>query len=192
MPVSAIILAAGSSSRMGSSKQLLRWGEGTLLTHAINTAMNSHAGHVFVVLGNNEAEHRKAIKDLPVTVVSNPKWANGMGSSLKAGLAEAQDVSEGVIVMVCDQPFVTSDHLNHLIENFIKTGMPIAASKYDEIIGVPALFSKEMFSELMAIGDDEGAKKVIAAHEEQTALVYLIGSNDIDTYEDYLKSVKGG
>lgn len=189
MPVSAIILAAGSSSRMGSSKQLLRWGEGTLLSHAVKTAMDSRVGHVFVVLGSNESEHRKAIKGQPVTVVSNPGWEKGMGSSLKAGLATAKGTSEAVIVMTCDMPFVTSQHLNNIIEHFTKTSQPIVASKYNDTVGVPALFSRGTFDELSRIGNEEGARKVIAGHKD-AALIHLESPADIDTYEDYLSGLR--
>lgn len=189
MPVSAIILAAGSSTRMGSSKQMLRWGEGTLLSHAVKTAMDSRVGHVFVVLGSNESAHLKALEDLPVSIVSNPNWQKGMGSSLKAGLAAAKEASEAVIVMVCDMPFVTAQHLNNIIEHFKKTGQPIVASKYEDAVGVPALFSKQVFDELSLIGDEEGARKVIVKHKD-AALIHLESPADIDTYDDYLNSLK--
>ncbi len=184
MPVSVIILAAGSSSRMGQSKQLLPWKGGTLLTHAIKTAIDSRAGQVYVVLGDKENKHREAIADLPVTIVSNPSWSKGMGSSIKAGLKAAKD-SEAALIMVCDMPFVTKDHLNNLIEHFEKTKQGIVASKYLDTVGVPALFGKERFYELMAIGDNEGARKVIT----NATVVLLESGLDVDTPEDYRKAM---
>jgi molybdenum cofactor cytidylyltransferase len=186
MPVSAIILAAGSSSRMGQSKQLLPWKNETLLTHAIHTAMESRVGHVLIVLGSNESEHRKAIEKLPVTIVSNPLWKNGMGSSLKAGLKQAKD-AEAVLIMVCDQPFVTTDHLNNLIQHFERTGQLIVASKYMDTVGVPALFSKKMFDELMDLDDKEGARKVIMKHDH--SVVIFASGVDLDTPDDYQKAL---
>jgi molybdenum cofactor cytidylyltransferase len=150
--------------------------------------MDSRVGHVYVVLGSNETEHRKVIEKLPVTIVSNPHWQKGMGSSLKSGLEIAKDNSEAVIVMTCDMPFVTSQHLNNIIGHFSNTRQPIVASKYEDAAGVPALFSKEMFPELAAIGDEEGARKVIGKHKN-VAFVHLASPADIDTYEDYLKSL---
>jgi len=185
MPVSVIILAAGSSSRMGQSKQLLPWKHQTLLTHAINTAVESRAGHVYVVLGSNEEEHRKAIAKLPVTIVSNPSWTKGMGSSLKAGLKQAEG-SEAVLIMVCDQPFVTSQHLNNIIEHYNKTKEQVIASKYDDTIGVPALFGKEMLYELMDLADEEGARKVIL--KNNPAVIILQSGEDLDTPDDYEKA----
>lgn len=174
---------------MGSSKQLLQWGEGTLLSHAVKTAMDSRAGKVFVVLGSNESAHLKLVENLPVTIVSNSSWQNGMGSSLKAGLAAAKDSSEAVLVMTCDMPFVTSQHLNNIIEHFTKTRQLIVASKYEDTVGVPALFSKETFGELSRIGDEEGARKVIAKYKD-AASIHLETPADIDTYEDYLASLR--
>lgn len=179
MPVSAIILAAGSSSRMGQSKQLLPWNNETLLTHAIKTAMESRVGHIYVVLGSNAEAHKKAIEGLPVSVVVNENWEKGMGSSLKAGLKHALQ-SQAVLIMVCDQPFVTADHLNNLIE---VANQNIVASKYLDAVGVPALFNKEMFDDLMNIGDEEGARKVILKHPH--VLIVLPSGMDLDTPEDY-------
>lgn len=189
MPVSAVILAAGSSSRMGSSKQLLRWGEGTLLSHAVKTAMDSRVGHVYVVLGSNESLHRKEIEKLPITIVSNPDWEKGMGSSLKAGLVAAKETSEALIAMTCDMPFVTSEHLNNIIEHFTRTHQPVVASTYAGTSGVPALFSIEVYDEISRIADPEGARKVIAHHKD-AGLIHLESPTDIDTYDDYLKNLK--
>jgi len=182
MPVSVIILAAGSSSRMGQSKQLLPWNDETLLAHAVKTAMESRAGHVYVVLGSNEDLHRAEIEKLPVTIVKNPSWEKGMGSSIKVGLTAAIN-SEAVLIMVCDMPFVTSQHLNNIIE----TKQPIVASKYLDTVGVPALFRKEMFNELLAIGDKEGARRIIANHKSQ--IIPLGSGIDLDTPEDYIKAL---
>jgi molybdenum cofactor cytidylyltransferase len=173
---------------MGSSKQLLKWGEGTLLRHAVKTAMGSGAGQVFVVLGSDENTHRQDIRDMPVTIVSNPGWAKGMGSSLKAGLAVAKDTSDAVLFMVCDMPFVTSQHLNNILEHFDKTHQPVVASKYGKATGVPALFGKDVYQELSAIGDEEGARKVIAKHK-YAAHVYLRSAEDIDTLDDYQRNL---
>jgi molybdenum cofactor cytidylyltransferase len=175
---------------MGQSKQLLAWGDGTLLTHAIKTAIDSRAGKVYVVLGDKEEEHRRSIGSLPVTIVANPSWKNGMGSSLKAGITASKDHSDAVVVMVCDQPLVTSQHLNHLITHFEKSGQEIIASKYGDVVGVPALFDKKMFEEILQLDDDAGARKLIDKHKDGSAFVFLkFGENDIDTYDDYLKSL---
>lgn len=186
MPVAVIILAAGSSSRMGQSKQLLPWKNKTLLTHAINTAVESRAGHVYVVLGDNSENHKNSIKDLPVSVVMNDDWRKGMGSSIKAGLRAAKD-TEAVLIMVCDMPFVTSDHLNNMIEHYRKTDQKVIASKYLDTIGVPSLFDKSRFDDLFKIDDAEGAKKIIL--ENNPSIILLPSGQDLDTPEDYLNAM---
>ncbi len=195
--VSVIILAAGSSSRMGRSKQLLAWGEGTLLTHAVKTALGSRSDKVYVVLGDHEQRHRELIASQPVAIVNNPNWKSGMGSSLKAGLLLAKDHSDVILVMVCDQPFVTAKHLDNLIEHFINSKQPIVASKYSDVLGVPALFDKKLFGEILQLGDAEGARKLIEKHKTECGHVDLrFGEYDIDTPEDYKRSLgdylKGG
>jgi len=180
MPVSVIILAAGSSSRMGQSKQKLPWKNGTLLTHAITTALGSKAGKVYVVLGKD----KDLAKDLPVSVVVNDAWESGIGSSIKTGVNAAKD-AEAILIMTCDMPFVTSQHLN----NLIATKKPIVASKYLDATGVPALFSKEMFDELMTIGDNEGARRIIEKYKSQIGTIVLKSGDDLDTPEDYKKAL---
>ena len=182
MPISAIILAAGESSRMGQSKQLLPWGGETLLTHAIKTAMDSRVSKIYVVLGSDQEQHRKAIGDLPVAIVVNSEWQKGMGSSIKAGIKAAKD-SDAVLIMVCDMPFVTADHLKNMIE----TKQSVVASKYLDTVGVPALFGKEIFDELMKIADTEGARAVIRDHK--SAIINLKSGIDLDTPEDYKKAL---
>jgi molybdenum cofactor cytidylyltransferase len=183
MSVSAIILAAGSSSRMGQSKQLLPWGNGTLLSHAVGVAIGSRVDRVFVVLGDNETAHRESIEKLPVTIVVNQEWQKGIGSSLKAGVNEARKVSDAILIMVCDMPFVTPDHLDKMME----ASQSVVASKYLDTVGVPALFRKEIFDELMMIGDEEGARKVIANHKP--GIASLGSGTDLDTPEDYQKAL---
>jgi molybdenum cofactor cytidylyltransferase len=109
-------------------------------------------------------------------------WSKGMGSSLKAGVKMAYN-SQALLVMTCDMPFVTSQHLNNLMQ----TKGDVVASKYGETVGVPALFSKEMFGEILKIDDAEGAKKLITKHNP--ILVHLDSPVDLDTPEDYQKAV---
>ncbi|MEI9917281.1 MAG: nucleotidyltransferase family protein [Bacteroidota bacterium] len=182
MPVSVIILAAGSSSRMGQSKQLLPWGNETLLGHAINTALQCRADFVLVVLGHDEIAHRKAIAGFPVSTIVNPQWQKGIGSSIKEGLRSTIE-ADAVLFMTCDMPFVTADHLNKIIE----TDHPIVASKYEDAIGVPALFRKEMYDKLLRIRDDEGARKLILDHKPK--VVDLKSGIDLDTPEDYQRAL---
>jgi len=184
--VAIVILAAGSSSRMGQSKQLLRLQDTTVLHHATTVALQANPASVIVVLGAHAKQHRESIQQMPVSIVVNEQWETGMGSSLKAGLQHAERQHPhitAVLFMVCDQPALTTQHLLALIG---KADNPIVASHYAGSPGVPALFSKSLFSALHALKNDQGAKKIFQQFPEQLALVNFPGGElDLDTMEDY-------
>jgi molybdenum cofactor cytidylyltransferase len=195
MNIGIIILAAGSSTRMGTSKQLLPVDGEPLLLKAAHAALQSRANHVTVVLGSNEKDHRDLLKGLKVDIVENQNWELGIGSSLKTGIKHIRSkrsFTVGVIVMVCDQPAITTKHLNDLIRVYEESGKAIVASLYVGSPGVPALIDKSLFVELMTMEDSYGAKKVIQKHLDKTALVeFDKGAIDIDTPEEYQNYIKG-
>lgn len=182
-----ILLAAGSSSRMGQAKQQLVIDGKSLLVHSVETALQSDVDKVIVVLGSEEEVHRKVLNDLSVDIVINPWWQSGMGSSLKAGLSHVisnNPETNAVIVMVCDQPLLTTDHLKTLITKYRKTNATLVASSYANTLGVPALFSRLLFAEILNLGDEQGAKKII--HNNTAEVVdFPEGNIDLDTAEDY-------
>lgn len=184
-------MAAGSSSRLGQSKQLILVDGKTLLEKSVLAALNSGAEHVVVVLGAQATLHNKAIENLPVKIIINEEWKKGMGNSLKAGLnyvVTKYPETEAVIVIVCDQPFLTSEHLKKLITSFQKNPTEIVASSYNQIKGVPALFSRSMFSQLFQLEDIQGARKVIQFHKGSMQLAeFPKGEIDLDTPEDLSK-----
>ncbi len=184
-----ILLGAGSSSRMGQSKQLLLVEGEPLLLRSAKAALGARANYVVAVLGANEAPHRKLLKGLGLEIASNPDWPKGMGSSLKAGLRHLLAIAPGtsaVIVMVCDQPNIHAHHLKTLLDNFLKMKYPIVASRYSGIIGVPALFDKSLFPAIFKLEDDQGAKMIIKQHPELVSAVDFPGGEiDLDTPEDY-------
>ena len=186
--VSIILLAAGSSSRMGQSKQLLKIRKQSLLVHSINVALASGL-RTIVVLGAHEQEHRTAIQSLPVDIVLNDGWMNGMGGSLKAGLKYLllkAPLTEAVVVMVCDQPLLTTQHLEKIKAAYQTSGKQIVASYYSGTAGVPALFHKSLFSGIMNLTDDQGAKKLIQRHStEVVSIDFPEGAVDLDTPDDY-------
>lgn len=189
--ISIIVLAAGSSSRLGQSKQLILVDGKTLLEKSALAALNSGAEHVVVVLGAQATLHKKVIEHLPVGIIINEEWEKGMGNSLKAGLnylVTKYPETKTVIVMVCDQPFLTSEHLKKLIASFQKNPTEIVASSYNQTKGVPALFSRSMFSQLFLLEDTQGARKIIQLHQGSMQLVeFSKGEIDLDTPEDLSK-----
>lgn len=189
---SIILLAAGSSSRLGQSKQLVEINGVPLLLQSTLAALDANHSHVVVVLGAHADLHKKTIAHLPVEIITHVEWEKGMGSSLKAGLQhviQSKPETNAVVVMVCDQPLLTSVHLIALLDVYKNTSSKIVASHYENKIGVPALFDRILFSELLQIKDTQGAK---AFMESNTGLVTTIdwaeGRFDIDTPED-LKSI---
>lgn len=187
MDAGIIILAAGSSTRMGRSKQLMELGEETLIARAVRVA-GASGMKVVVVLGAEDKKHAEVIRKMKIDIVFNPDWQSGMASSIKAGLRHfsVNKNIHGVIVMVCDQPLLTSAHLTNLRDQWISTHKPIIASYYAGTVGVPALFDQSMFPEMLTLMGEGGAKKIIQNHPDKTAaVIFPEGSFDLDTPDDY-------
>lgn len=184
-----VVLAAGRSSRLGSPKQLLDYQGKSLLQHALDEALQTTMRPVIVVTGFNSEAVKKKVEGINVDVVENKGWEEGMASSLRCGLAAAQKMGaaiDGIIFMVCDQPYITKSLLNSLLQAQHETGLPIVASNYEDKLGTPALFHKSFFNELMELKGDTGAGKLIKLHEGLVATVaFPKGIIDIDTKKDY-------
>ena len=191
MRVAIIVLAAGSSSRLGRSKQLIEIDGEALLVRSVKSALASGADPVVVVLGADEQAHRKAIQHLSAQIIYNAAWTNGMGSSLKVGLnhllLNTPDL-EAVVIMVCDQPLLHADHLQKLIARHNERRSIVVASQYADTLGVPVLFDKALFQKLLQLDDEHGAKKIIQQfNEDVDAIDFPEGSIDLDTPKDYEK-----
>jgi molybdenum cofactor cytidylyltransferase len=194
--IGLVILAAGSSSRLGAPKQLLPYTGKTLLQHSIDVATGSDAGPVLVVLGSEAEIIKDNIQAPAARVIINNQWKEGMASSIRCGLnalMQQYPLTEAVVIMVCDQPYADQALLNKLISVHQNTGKPIVASCYDHITGVPALFHKSIFPELLQLKGDVGAKSIIQRHAGEVDVVtFSKGGVDIDTATDYKELSKGG
>jgi molybdenum cofactor cytidylyltransferase len=195
--IAIIILAAGSSSRMGQSKQLLLVDGEPLLLKTVKTALEVKAASVIVILGAQDQQHATVIQNLAVDIVFNKVWEKGMGSSLKAGLqfiVTHVPAVESAIILVCDQPALTSEHLLNLIQTYKISGKSIIASYYSNTPGVPVLFGKPHFDELLHLDDSQGAKKIIQQNMAVTEFIHFPeGTIDLDTpgdYQRYINSLK--
>lgn len=148
--------------------------------------------NTLVVLGSSHEAHYKEIEDLNVSIVVNHEWQMGMGSSIKAGLREAiKNPSSAVIVLVCDQPYVTSNYLISLISKHQTTSKPIITSSYQDIQGVPVLFHQSKYNDLLRLTDGEGARQMIHRHQSEVATVdFPNGAIDLDTDSDYQAFIK--
>ena len=190
-----IILAAGNSSRFGSTKQLLHFNGKTLLQHAIQEATGAGAALIVVVTGAHADEILKGIKNEKIEIVFNKDWEQGMASGIVIGLREAitlKNELEKVIITVCDQPFVSSSLFEQLFEKQNKSGKHIVASAYADTIGTPALFTKKYFDALMGLTGDQGAKILLKKYSDDLATVdFPDGYIDIDTQADYENLLNG-
>ena len=193
---SVIVLAAGASSRLGSPKQLLSFSGATLLQHSIEAAQLSDAANVLVVLGAKADLIKTEINHTTANMVVNPSWKEGMASTIHFGLqtlVEMHPQTEAVIFMVADQPFVTAELLNNLMELNRNEQRSIVSSKYGSTFGTPVLFTKPFFPELMELTGDVGAKSLVRKYMNEAAFVsFPKGDIDIDTVEDYEKLDGGG
>ncbi|MEP6594572.1 MAG: nucleotidyltransferase family protein [Ginsengibacter sp.] len=192
-----VILAAGSSTRMGRPKQLLKYNGDSLLKQIVKKALDSNADPVIVILGANADLIGKEIENENITIVINHEWKQGMASSMIKGLKallRTAPSADCVIFMMCDQPFISVSLLKDLIAMQQATTKPIVASNYGNTIGPPALFCKSTFPEISELKGDIGARGIIQQHANEVATVYFpAGSIDIDTAEDYeslLKNLK--
>ena len=186
--VAAIILAAGASVRFGQPKLLADWRGKPLIAHVADVALASSARPIIVVVGAHEQAIRAALGERPVTVVVNPNWAEGMSSSVRAGVKTLPPGTSGALFVLADQPNLTPELLNHLIEQFRATGAPIVEPRFGDQPGNPALFARELFGELMQLTGDRGGRPVIQKYADRVAVVQaddLAKLQDIDTPEDY-------
>jgi len=187
MKTGIILLAAGLSSRLGRAKQLIEYQGKTLIQKAIDEAKMSQADGLVVVLGSNPDLIQTGFDSSSTPFIVNPDWQLGMSSSMQAGLCflmEKEEIDQ-VLLMLCDQPFVDASLLDQLINAKETSGKGIVAASYSNTLGVPALFDKRYFVELLELTGSEGAKKVIFNHQAEVhALDFPLGSVDLDTEED--------
>jgi molybdenum cofactor cytidylyltransferase len=191
MNIAIIILSAGSSTRMGTTKQLLPIGDTTLLGISIENALQSNADKVFCVLGANTEKIQESAPLYNIEVILNNKYKEGLSSSIKKGIKHIEDKGfDAALIMLGDQPKVDSNYLNLLISYFKSNPTKITASEYEDTIGVPAIFPKIYFNQLQQVKGDKGAKDFLNMHKAQVISVKSDKLIDIDTQEDYLNFLK--
>lgn len=186
--IGAVILAAGESSRLGRPKQLVQFQGKSLLRRIIDAAIQAGCAPVAIVTGRDHAKVSTEIDD--AVLIENEHWELGIGTSIRAGVAALTNdkgtLLDAIVLLVCDQPFVDSNVIRSLIERHTQTGKPIAASSYAGTVGVPALFDRICFAELLALPDDSGAKPIFQAEPGRVAkFEFPEGMRDIDTIADY-------
>ena len=189
---SIVLLAAGMSVRLGTPKQLLLYRGKSLLRLSIEAALGTGLQPLLVVLGANHKLLENEMKGMEgIRLVMNKEWKEGMAASIRCGVEEALKTKpdlEGLMIMVCDQPYVSTVLLKSIFYAQQNSGMPVVAANYQHHAGVPALFHKSFFNKLMELRGDTGARKLLKENANQVDLVpFPGGGTDIDTREDYLK-----
>ncbi|GAC1399440.1 MAG: molybdenum cofactor cytidylyltransferase [Ktedonobacteraceae bacterium] len=197
MSIAAILLAAGRSSRMGQGqhKLLLPLGDRPVLAHVVDIILASQARPLVVVLGYQAEQVRTILEPYTsqpgVTLLENPDYQQGMSTSLRKGieaLMSSSRIVDGALIVLGDQPLMTSHVLNTMIATKQATGKRIVAALYNGKRDNPTLFDASLFPELLEITGDEGGRKVIEQHRQEMAILEIgedTPNYDMDTWEAY-------
>jgi molybdenum cofactor cytidylyltransferase len=185
MSVTGLVLAAGSSERLGQPKQLLRYRDGTLLGHVLGTARACGFDQLLCVLGADEATIRDAVDLDGIDVVVNDEPRTGCSSSIAAALAAVDPAAEVLVLLLADQPGVTPGTVTALLAG--RGAAPLAACAYENGRGHPLAFARPLFAELASLHGDRGVWKLLDRHSAKVADVPIAAPipPDVDTWEDY-------
>jgi len=210
--IAAIVFAAGESSRLGQPKQLIQFRGKTLVRRVVDAASEAGCQPILVVVGNtkqapqlhsprsprggtrqHEIEVADAIsselKNTGATMIANPNWKCGIGTSIRAGVQHLIEIASGIeatVLLACDQPFVDRAVIDGLMTLYHETRKPMVAASYAGTLGVPALFDRSFLPELLRLDDSAGAKSIILSNRDQVAeFPFPEGKIDIDTAEDW-------
>jgi len=186
--ISAILLAAGESTRMGQPKQLMPFGQSTIVEGTIDNLLNSAVSETIVVLGYQDEEVRKTVAGKPVKIAINPDYQQGMSTSIIAGLKQIDKRARAVLIALGDQPFVDSQTINSLVEAFIANNRGIIIPVYQGRRGNPVIFAIGYKGELLNLKGDVGGREIIKRHPDDVLEVAVNCEGvllDIDTMENY-------
>lgn len=194
--ISAVILSAGESSRMGRPKALLPIDGQTFIERIVAALKQSGIERIFVVLGFNAEEMRREIEHLPVEILINQAYQQGQLSSLQVALRRlnSEKDCDAILVHLVDHPYLSAAVVNRMIDRYRESKNCIVIPKYRGKRGHPVLFDRSLFAELLSAPIDQGAKAVVNAHRDQTLEIDTddIGVTlDIDTPELYRQHIKG-
>jgi molybdenum cofactor cytidylyltransferase len=196
--IGAVVLAAGRASRMGELKQLLPIDGQPMVrrvTEAVCAAVETDGGQVVVVVGAQTEAVTEALSGLPVDIVVNEAWVEGMSTSLRAGIDALDGEVQAALIVLADQPTLTPSLLKTLVDRYHATGAPIVAPFYQGRRGNPVLFDRSLFAELLAVEGDRGGRALISRYKDQVDRVDVDDPAvilDVDTRQDYAKVTEKG
>ena len=185
--MAVVVLAAGSSTRMGRNKLLLDLGGETLVRRAVRAALGAGVEEVVVVLGHEEPRVRAELHGLPCTPVVNPDHAEGAGTSVRTGVRQVAAGTDAIVVALADMPFVTAEMIATLVQRYRDTRPPLVTSHYGDVQAPPTLYDRALFAELLQIPGERCAKQVVRRHENEAMILAWPESalRDIDLPADY-------
>jgi len=190
--VAGILLAAGASTRMGETKQLLPLGEKTLVERVLIEALTSELERIVLVLGYQAGDIKKVITppfpQPKLSIIENRQFKEGISSSIIAGLSEIENTHDHAMILLGDMPFIDRDLINLLLRRYLRSGLPIGAIKGKERPVHPVIFSRELYPELLILRGDVGARALFTKYSDQVCLIEPerpYDGRDIDTPEDY-------
>ncbi len=188
MTARAVVLAAGTASRLGRPKATLMWRRRPLLEHVLAAVETSALAGGVVVLGHASRDVRRAIT-LPedMQAVVNPAYASGQASSLRCGLAALAEDTDAAAVLLADQPTITAAAIDAVVAAWRDGSSPVVRARYRDGPGHPVLLARSVWPELATLEGDTGARPLLAAHPEWLAEVDVDGDAppDVDTWADY-------
>jgi molybdenum cofactor cytidylyltransferase len=192
-PVAGILLAAGTSSRMGRNKMLFELNGESVLRGAARRALAAGLSPLLVVLGHEADKARPELEGLPCQVVINPDYEQGINSSVKAGISALPAGTQATVVMLADMPFVAPEMIGGLIDRYRESEAPLVISDYEGVNAPPMLYDRCLFDELLTMTGEGCGRQVVKRHREEAEVLSWPASAlaDIDVPEDYERIAAG-
>ena len=185
-PVAGVVLAAGTSSRMGRNKLFVELGGKSVLRRAVDTAAAAGLDPILVVLGHEPDRARAELAGLGCAAVLNPEYARGLNTSLRAGIAAVPESAGAALVMLADMPFVSAAMIRAMIDQWRAADAPLVVSAYGEVLAPPMLYGRSLFPELRALDGEGCGKRVVKRHRDEAIEIALPAAAlaDLDLPED--------
>lgn len=187
--VTAVLLAAGEAKRMGTAKQLLPWGKGTILSSTIENVKRSQVDDLLLVTGHRADEVAMIAQQLDVPTVHNPEYAEGeMLSSLKTAVRHLNPTPDAILVMLADQPMVEAETINAILTSFFEGQADLIAPTHNGKRGNPVLMGQRYFDELLALSHGDAPRTLLKKHADKLMLLPVQSDvilRDVDTPEAY-------
>ena len=188
--VFAVVLAAGQSSRFGKTKQLEKYQGIPLVTRSVRLGEAVCGSSTVLVAGNDWQRVTDICAPLAGFFVVNPGFADGLASSIECGIRSVAEVADAVMLLLADQPLITSAHLQMLLDTWQSSRESIVASAYAGTTGPPVIFPRRDFADLIRLSGDRGARSMIDANRERVkVIVFEPAALDIDRQSDLKRKI---